>query len=600
MKIAAKQGSLAAERTVVIEASPSADFKLQAGTPVLRLVRNKASGLVKLEDHPSGRTDMTLAVESAPSGVSIALASSALAGSGTVSFSVTASRAPAYGRHLIRLKATSNAVAKTVDYLLVVDPPRFEIATPARARGLKPGGSIREVVSVRSSAGFGGVVRLSAPNLPAGVTARFEPATVKTGGASVMILTASRTAAAGKVAVQVAGESGGTIQSQTLMLAVGEPDFDLTVTPATRTIKAGDALTATVGIVPQNGFAGTVALSASGLNIASTVTFTPAVLSGQSDSQMQVSTPPTLAAGTYVLTITAASGSTVHTAAMTVVVSDIPTFAVFCNPQTHLLLAGYSTTLSVGLQALNGFGAPVQLSVAGLPDGVQSSFQPQSLSEYAWGFSGATSSTLTLTGLANLEPGTYPIGITAASADDVDVAEVVLVVARPLSAPWTAADVGSVAQAGASGAAAELGTFVLQGSGVGVTSSSDGFPYAFQNLNGDGEIVARIAGIQNAGSYSVAGVMIRAGMAPGAANVFVGVRAAGAAAYHNRPSLQAGTTVSYWVAGALPRWVRLVREGNLFTGYISPDGASWTQLGTPSTIPMLGKGAMGVPDGVRG
>lgn len=324
MKIAAKQGSLAAERTVVIEASPSADFKLQAGTPVLRLVRNKASGLVKLEDHPSGRTDMTLAVESVPSGVSIALASSALAGSGTVSFSVTASRAPAYGRHLIRLKATSNAVAKTVDYLLVVDPPRFEIATPARARGLKPGGSIREVVSVRSSAGFGGVVRLSAPNLPAGVTARFEPATVKTGGASVMILTASRTAAAGKVAVQVAGESGGTIQSQTLMLAVGEPDFDLTVTPATRTIKAGDALTATVGIVPQNGFAGTVALSASGLNIASTVTFTPAVLSGQSDSQMQVSTPPTLAAGTYVLTITAASGSTVHTAAMTVVVSDIP------------------------------------------------------------------------------------------------------------------------------------------------------------------------------------------------------------------------------------------------------------------------------------
>jgi uncharacterized membrane protein len=546
LQIAAKQGTQAAEQALLLEASPSAEFKLQAGTPVLRLVRNRASGSVKLEDHPEGRTDTALAVESAPSGVSVALASNTLAGSGTVSFAVTANRAPAYGRHLIRLKATSNAVAKTVDYVLVVDPPRFEIATPARARGLKRGGSIREVISVRSSAGFEGVVRLSAAKLPAGVTARFEPATVKTGGASVMILTASRAAAAGRIAVQVAGESGGTVQSQTLMLAVGDPDFDLTVTPATRTVKAGDAFSATVGIAPQNGFQGTVTLSASGLNAGSTVTFAPAVLSGQSDSQMEVRTSPSLAAGTYVLTITATSGSTVHTAAMTVVVSDIPTFAVFCNPQTHLLLAGYSTTLSVELDPLNGFNGAVQLSVAGLHDGVQSSFQPQSFAADSWGIGVAKWSTLTLTSLANLEPGTYPIAITAASADDVDVAEVSLIVARPLSAPWTSLDVGSVAQAGASGIAAEVGTFVLQGSGAGVTSSSDGFHYAFQDLNGNGEIVARVTGLQNAGSYSVAGVMIRAGLAPGAAHAFVGVRATGAAAFHSRPSLQAGTSASSW------------------------------------------------------
>jgi hypothetical protein len=34
-----------------------------------------------------------------------------------------------------------------------------------------------------------------------------------------------------------------------------------------------------------------------------------------------------------------------------------------------------------------------------------------------------------------------------------------------------------------------------------------------------------------------------------------------------------------------PQWVKLVRSGNSFTGYLSPDGVSWTQLATES-IPM--------------
>ncbi|MDB6018174.1 MAG: hypothetical protein JWR19_2663, partial [Pedosphaera sp.] len=29
-----------------------------------------------------------------------------------------------------------------------------------------------------------------------------------------------------------------------------------------------------------------------------------------------------------------------------------------------------------------------------------------------------------------------------------------------------------------------------------------------------------------------------------------------------------------------PYWVRVVRSGNTFTGYLSPDGVTWTQQGT--------------------
>src|SRR5256886_13189564 len=37
---------------------------------------------------------------------------------------------------------------------------------------------------------------------------------------------------------------------------------------------------------------------------------------------------------------------------------------------------------------------------------------------------------------------------------------------------------------------------------------------------------------------------------------------------------------------SLPYWVKVVRSGNTFTGYGSPDGATWTQFGSSQTINM--------------
>ncbi len=36
----------------------------------------------------------------------------------------------------------------------------------------------------------------------------------------------------------------------------------------------------------------------------------------------------------------------------------------------------------------------------------------------------------------------------------------------------------------------------------------------------------------------------------------------------------------------LPYWFRLVRQGSMFSAYASSDGASWSQVGSPATIPM--------------
>ena len=35
-----------------------------------------------------------------------------------------------------------------------------------------------------------------------------------------------------------------------------------------------------------------------------------------------------------------------------------------------------------------------------------------------------------------------------------------------------------------------------------------------------------------------------------------------------------------------PYWFKITRSGNSFTGYRSPDGVTWTQVGSTTTIPM--------------
>jgi hypothetical protein len=54
--------------------------------------------------------------------------------------------------------------------------------------------------------------------------------------------------------------------------------------------------------------------------------------------------------------------------------------------------------------------------------------------------------------------------------------------------------------------------------------------------------------------------------------------------YRNSTGGSCGYAQSTGKAG--PYWVRVVRSGNSFTAYHSPDAAAWTQVGAAQTIPM--------------
>lgn len=149
-----------------------------------------------------------------------------------------------------------------------------------------------------------------------------------------------------------------------------------------------------------------------------------------------------------------------------------------------------------------------------------------------------------------------------------------------LPSGWNAADVGATGTTGQSTFSG--GTFSVTGAGADVWGTSDQFQYAYTTLTGDGSIVARVASIQFVHAWTKAGVMIRNSLSPSAAHAFQLVAASSAKGvpFQRRPADGATSVSTPGSQSTAPRWVKLVRAGDLITGYESPDGVNWTVVGS--------------------
>ena len=153
-----------------------------------------------------------------------------------------------------------------------------------------------------------------------------------------------------------------------------------------------------------------------------------------------------------------------------------------------------------------------------------------------------------------------------------------------LPSPWEHRDVGAVAASGA--ATYTSGVFTVDGSGQDIWDSSDEFHYVYQTLDGDGEIVARVASLERTHPWAKGGVMIRETLDAGAKHALM----AGTPDNHADRVTRATFVSRDVTAGPSSRtstnspnpsdpfWLRLVRAGNLFTGSWSTDGSNWTTL----------------------
>jgi regulation of enolase protein 1 (concanavalin A-like superfamily) len=156
-----------------------------------------------------------------------------------------------------------------------------------------------------------------------------------------------------------------------------------------------------------------------------------------------------------------------------------------------------------------------------------------------------------------------------------------------LPSPWTAGDVGSPTLPGS--ATATGGIFTVTGSGEDIWNTSDQFQFAYQQMTGNAEVVARVASLQAADVWTKGGVMIRGALTGPAAHVSMFATGSNGWAFQRRLSAGGTSYTSAASSGAAPGWVRIVREGNLFSAYQSQDGSQWTLVGSdtvsmPATV----------------
>ncbi len=144
-----------------------------------------------------------------------------------------------------------------------------------------------------------------------------------------------------------------------------------------------------------------------------------------------------------------------------------------------------------------------------------------------------------------------------------------------LPAPWQQSDVGAVAVPGSAGCDTN-NNFTIQASGSGITNQADAFHYVYQTLTGDGQIIACVTGVENTSAFAEAGVMVRETLAANSSYAFMAITPSSLAAFGWWDSTGQASGQTSPIALPIGNcWVKLVRAGNVLTGYYSTNGVTW-------------------------
>lgn len=185
------------------------------------------------------------------------------------------------------------------------------------------------------------------------------------------------------------------------------------------------------------------------------------------------------------------------------------------------------------------------------------------------------------TGATFSAAGAYLLRLTANDGGQSATLDLSLTAGAPVL-PWTLANIGATTYPGS--AAEHHGHLALSASGANVSGSTDRVFFRHRELNGDGEIIARVRNLFQTNANARVGVMIRDSTA--AASLMAAMHLSPAPSFSgssNRSSYQRRTATnvaSTDTPGATPSWwVRLTRTGDVFRAFDSPDGVNWTQRG---------------------
>jgi glucose/arabinose dehydrogenase/regulation of enolase protein 1 (concanavalin A-like superfamily) len=154
---------------------------------------------------------------------------------------------------------------------------------------------------------------------------------------------------------------------------------------------------------------------------------------------------------------------------------------------------------------------------------------------------------------------------------------------------FVGADIGAPALTGSTARSGD--ELEVTAGGSDIQGTADQGHFAYQQRTGDFDLSVRIASLTEANLYTKAGLMARESLAPGSRGIFALVFPSNASRNNNdggyefqyRSVTNGGTSVIY-PPSPKPRvnypntWLRLQREGDVFTASSSEDGVWWSEI----------------------
>ena len=196
---------------------------------------------------------------------------------------------------------------------------------------------------------------------------------------------------------------------QIVPIAPPNPDFGISATPSTNTVGLNATTNYSVNVGALGGFTGQVILSATGLPVGATASFSPATITTSGNATLSVTTSSGTPIGNSTIVLKGTSGPLTHVTNVTMNVAG-PDFTISGTPNTASVSPGGTATYTVSIGALFGFTDMVTLGASGLPVGASASFNPVSISP-------GGSSTLTITTSTNTPGGNVTLTITGTGSE---------------------------------------------------------------------------------------------------------------------------------------------------------------------------------------
>ncbi|HEY3351514.1 MAG TPA: hypothetical protein VGM13_17185 [Thermoanaerobaculia bacterium] len=350
----------------------------------------------------------------------------------TMAFTVAANAAPGTYTAPVNASAAGVPGTRTVSVSIVVPPPPdFTLTANPPTLTLSPGATGKITFTMTALNGWNTPTTLSIPAIP-NVTA--APATGPfpgTGGSIDVFFTAAAGAPNGTLPFTATASTPPvnivTTRSAAANIVIQPPpDFSLTVAPLAVRVLQGDTGTVAVTANPLYGFAGAVAVSMPAVGGVSFVPQTFPLAAGASANVQVVTTPSTpTGTRTVVLSGTAPGVTGPRTGSFSLTVDPKADFNLIVQPPTATLAPLGTTQVTVTVQALNNFAAPVDVTApttlqgisfspltASIPVGTSRTFDV-SASAVASGTS-AGSFTGTAAGVTGSRAATYSVSITSA------------------------------------------------------------------------------------------------------------------------------------------------------------------------------------------